>query len=72
MPLDERTFAPGDGEEAGIPHAFFDRDGVKELLFGFEIDALEEVEVDAIVGRWAHAEGDAGRVHWFVQARRAR
>jgi len=71
IPLDERTFAPGDGDEAGIPHAYFDRDGAIELLAGFAIDALEEVEVDAIVGRWAHAGDEiSGRVHWFVQARR--
>ena len=72
IPLDERSFAPGDGDEAGIPHSYFDRDGVIELLFGFEIDSMEEVDVDDIVGRWAHAgDGDvAGRVHWFVVARR--
>jgi len=73
VPLDERSFAPGEGDEAGIPHAYFDRDGVIELLFGFTIDSMEEVEVDEIVGRWAHAEDDAveGRVHWFVVAHRA-
>jgi hypothetical protein len=71
--LDERSFAPGEGDEAGIPHAYFDRDGVIELLFGFTIESMEEVDVDEIVGRWAHAEDDAveGRVHWFVVARRA-
>ncbi len=69
--LDERSFAPGEGGEAGIPHAYFDRDGVVELLFGFEIESLEEVEVDEIVGRWAHADDEiTGRVHWFVVARR--
>ena len=72
IPFDERSFAPGDGDEVGIPHAYFDRDGVIELLFGFEIESMEEVDVDEIVGRWAHAGGDAevGRVHWFVVARR--
>jgi hypothetical protein len=72
IPFDERSFAPGEGDETGIPHSYFDRDGVIELLFGFEIDSMEEVEVDDIVGRWAHgADGDvAGRVHWFVVARR--
>ncbi len=72
VPLDERTFAPGDGDEAGIPHAYFDRDGVTELLFGFAIDVIEQVDVDAIVGRWAHPNEEAGRVHWFVQAHRSR
>jgi hypothetical protein len=72
VPLDERSFAPGEGDEIGIPHAYFDRDGVIELLFGFAIDSMEEVEVDEIVGQWAHGDDAvAGRVHWFVVARRA-
>jgi hypothetical protein len=72
MPFDERSFAPGDGDEAGIPHAYFDRDGVLEVLRGFfATDELEEVAVDAIVGRWAHADDTlTGRVHWFVRAHR--
>jgi hypothetical protein len=72
IPLDERSFAPGDGDEAGIPHAYFDRDGVGELLHGlFRLDEAAEVEVDEIVGRWAHPDDDvAGRVHWFVRATR--
>jgi hypothetical protein len=70
VPVDERTFAPGDGDELGIPHAYFDRDGVIEILFGFTIESLEEVDVDAIVGRWAHDGEDTGRVHWFVVARK--
>ena len=69
IPFDERTFAPGEGDELGIPHAYFDRDGVIELLLGFTIETLEEVEVDAIVGRWAHSSDEpVGRVHWFVEA----
>ena len=72
LPFDERSFAPGDGDEAGIPHAYFDRDGVIELLFGFTIESMEEVAVDEIVGRWAHDGDDpvGGRVHWFVVATR--
>jgi len=72
VPFDERSFAPGEGDELGIPHAYFDRDGVIELLFGFDIVSLEEVEVDDIVGRWAHDDDDElpGRVHWFVEARK--
>ncbi len=68
--FDERTFAPGDGDEAGIPHAYFDRDGVVELLSGYAIESMEEVEVDAIAGRWSHPNDDlTGRVHWFIVAR---
>ena len=72
IPFDERSFAPGEGDELGIPHAYFDRDGVIELLFGFHIVSLEEVEVDDIVGRWAHDDDNElpGRVHWFVEARK--
>jgi len=68
-PLDEHTFAPGDGEEAGIPHAFLDRDGVYEVLGrSFRIETLGEVAADDIVGHWAH-ENPRGIVHWFVTAR---
>jgi len=71
IPFDERSFAPGEGDEVGIPHAYFDRDGVIELLFGFTIESMEEVGVDDIVGRWAHENDEIiGRVHWFVHARR--
>jgi SAM-dependent methyltransferase len=70
IPLDERTFAPGEGDETGIPHAYFDRDGVLELLNGFELVALDEVDADATVGSWAHPDGSDGRVHWFVEATR--
>jgi len=45
--LDDNTFAPGDGDEAGIPHAYFDRDGVIELLRPlFTIESIEEVDVE--------------------------
>lgn len=71
IPFDERTFAAGEGDEAGVPHAYFDRDGVVELLTGYTIDTLEEIETDAIVGSWAHPDPVGGRVHWFVVARKA-
>ena len=69
--LDDNTFAPGDGEEIGIPHAYFDRDGVSELMRGlFTIASLEEMDVDDIVSRDTHSE-PAGMRHWFVLARKA-
>ncbi len=72
IPFDDRSFAPGEGSELGIPHAYFDRDGVIELMLGFTIESMEEADVDEIVGRWAHADDEiAGRVHWFVVARRS-
>jgi hypothetical protein len=75
LALDERTFAPGDGPEAGIPHAFFERDGILELLRGFTIESMDEVDATAIVGRWAHPEPEDGAepdrvMHWFVVARK--
>ncbi|GAC1583966.1 MAG: hypothetical protein NVS3B7_19320 [Candidatus Elarobacter sp.] len=71
IPVDERSFAPGEGDEVGIPHAYFDHDGVIEALAGFTIASMEEVDVDDIVGRWAHEEDLGGRVHWFIVARRS-
>jgi hypothetical protein len=69
--LDDNTFAPGDGEEIGIPHAYFDRDGVGELMRGlFTIASLEEMNVDEIVDPSAHLE-PAGMRHWFVLASKA-
>ena len=66
--FDDRSFAPGDGDEAGIPHAYFDRDGVIEAMRGFRIDLLDEVDADATAGRWAHSGEPVGRAHWFVVA----
>ena len=69
--LDEWTFAPGDGPEKGIPHAFFDRDTIVELLRGFTIESLDELDTTTIVGEWAH-DPDVGRIpcHWFAVATR--
>lgn len=67
--VDENTYAAGEGDEAGIPHAYFDRDGVTELMkSGYKIVLLEEVNVDDLVGRWAH-ENPVEMWHWFVIAR---
>jgi len=69
--FDDNTFSPGDGDEIGIPHAYFDRDGVTELLRGsFAIESLVEMDVDTIVGRWAH-EAPQGMRHWFVLAQKS-
>lgn len=69
--LDDRTFAPGEGPEQGVPHAYFDRDGVVEMMRPFTIVSIEEVTVDDIVGKWAHLGGEPpGKVHWFVEARK--
>jgi hypothetical protein len=68
--IDEWTFAPGDGPEMGIPHAFFDRDTIVELLRGFTIESLEEVDATNIVGTWAHEEPQQPIIHWFLVATR--
>lgn len=69
--LDAQTFAPGDGPEKGVPHAYFDRDTLTEALRPFTIVSLDEVKVDEIVGKWAHLENEpAGKIHWFAQVRK--
>lgn len=65
------SFAPSDGAEAGVPHAYFDEDGVRALLRGFSLSALAENDASRSAGRWAHSEDEAaGTVHWFVRALR--
>jgi hypothetical protein len=69
--IDENTFVPGDGPEKGVPHVYLDRGGVVDLMRGFTIESLEQVDVDAVVGRWAHSESEPpGKRHWFVTASR--
>jgi len=69
--IDETTFAPGDGDEAGVPHTYFDRAGVLDVLApALTVESLTEVPVDDIVGRWAHA-APTNMWHWFVTARRS-
>lgn len=69
--LDVHTFAPGDGPERGVPHAYFDRDALLEALRPLNVVSAEEVAVDDIVGKWAHLDEEPpGKVHWFVEARK--
>jgi hypothetical protein len=69
--LDEHTFAPESGDEAGVPHVYFNETQLRALLSAhYEIESLEERHADAIVGRWAHSEQPAGTVHWFAILRR--
>ena len=65
------TFAPESGDEAGVPHTYFDERSLRELLeSGFFVESLREASVDAIMGRWAHANQLTGSVHLFATARR--
>lgn len=69
--IDENTYAPIEGDEAGVPHVFFDEKPLRELLEpAFAIESLDEVRADAVVGRWAHASMPRGTVHWFAQLRK--
>ena len=71
--IDASTYAPADGDERGVAHAYFDRERLGALLAAaFEIESLEERGVDDVAGAWAHAERPlAGAVHWFAIARKA-
>ncbi len=65
------TYAPLSGDEAGVPHAYFDEAGLRAMLQQwYEVESLQEHEVDTIVGRWAHAQPRSGAVHWFLRARK--
>jgi hypothetical protein len=69
--IDEQTFAPASGDENGVAHVYYDGAALRSTLQPlFEIDSLEEVNVDAIVGRWAHARMPSGTVHWFARVHR--
>jgi hypothetical protein len=70
--IDAHTFAPIDGEERGVAHAFFERARLGPLLEReFIVESLEERAVDRVAGAWAHREGALrGAVHWFAVARK--
>jgi len=63
------VYAAQDGDERGVPHAFYDRAQLRGLLEEqFAIESIREVNVADIVGTWAHAARPAGSVHFFVTA----
>jgi hypothetical protein len=70
--LEEFVYAPVDGDERGVAHAFFDQPRLRALLCGeWAVESIEERVVDDVAGRWAHRERPlAGAVHWFVVALR--
>jgi hypothetical protein len=70
--LDARTFAPSDGDERGIAHAYFTRAELERLLAPhLQVERLDERDADAVAGAWAHPLRPlAGAVHWFVTAHR--
>ena len=68
------TFAPADGDERGVPHAYFDASDLRRMLErSFTVERLEERCVDDIAGTWAHLNAPlSGAWHWFTVARRPR
>jgi hypothetical protein len=68
--IDDSTFAPDEGEERGVAHAYFDRESLRSLLKKrFDIELMQEQTVDEIAGKWAHPERPLqAAVHWFVVA----
>jgi hypothetical protein len=66
------VYAPGDGDERGVPHVFYDEARLRAALgVWFDIESLEERGVDQVAGAWAHPESPLERsVHWFAKARR--
>ena len=66
------TFAPLDGDERDVPHTYFTRERLEQLLRRhFEVERLEESSVDAVAGSWAHRTRPlTGAVHWLAISRR--
>ena len=70
--LGPATFAPTEGDERGVAHSYFDEATLRGVFAAdFTIEELREVEVDAVVGGWAHANAPLrGAMHWFAVAHR--
>lgn len=68
--VDDDTWALREGDEAGVPHVFYDETGLRTLLRPhFVVDVLDECGADEIAGTWAHPTTPlSGAVHWLVQA----
>ncbi len=65
------SFAPVEGDEMGVVHAFFGRAQLATLLGrSFSVERLEEHSVDHLAGRWAHLQPPTGSVHWFAFLRK--
>ncbi|MBV8638799.1 MAG: hypothetical protein JO322_12020 [Candidatus Eremiobacteraeota bacterium] len=63
-----RVYAPTEGDERGVPHAFFDEMSLRRLLHApWRIESLREERVDDVVGRWAHEQRPLhDAFHWFA------
>lgn len=66
-PVGDGSWAPSAGPEAGVPHAYFDREQARSALAPFA--SFEIAEGSGSAGTWAHEPFEAERiVHWFVRA----
>ena len=63
------TFAPESGDEAGVPHTYFDETELRRLLErDWIVESLEERNVDRIAGSWAHQKRPLkDSIHWFAR-----
>lgn len=69
--LSAHTYAPDDGDEAGVAHSYFNADEVRELLKPLDVLEIVETPVDQIAGKWAHTTAPlSGAVHWFAVAKK--
>jgi hypothetical protein len=68
--VDAFSYAPEDGDERGVAHAFFDRVDLRAALErGFEIRSMHEGDAGGTAGQWAHPERPlSDAIHWFVTA----
>jgi hypothetical protein len=64
------VYAPLDGDERDVAHAFFDEPRLRALLDPwFEVEYIEERDAAETAGDWAHQEKPLHQaVHWFVRA----
>ncbi len=72
--IEERVYAPADGDEAGIAHIYFTEDELRARLAPvWTLERIDEHRVDDVAGSWAHARAPLRNArHWFVVARRRR
>ena len=66
--LEANTFASLDGDERDVPHTFFDETELRSILAAnWDVESLDERNVDEVAGAWAHAEKPLrGSVHCFA------
>jgi hypothetical protein len=65
------TFAALDGDEPGVPHAYFDEQSLRAMLEPhFDVTSLIEWDATQTTGNWAHATPLSDAAHWFFIGRR--